>query len=270
MSSRKVFIKRRVANSNINTSVYNGTITSIGATFDRSGRTLTGLTPEEEKTIMPKVIGVKPEDIEFDLKVQKYFQDLTIRVIWEEPYVLEIGLDSNGFPINPTDYVKYKFAIANRNEVAINKSEAKGIKRFYIEDPNLEIDSKYDLLKLKKEAFKEFYKLADNTEKIDMILSVLGIDARNISNKEKDLKIEDYIETNPQKFIDVISDKNLEIKSFIENCITAQVITKIGETYLDGDIELGKSFDEAVMFLKDKKNSDVFVKLKARLETFKK
>jgi len=270
MSSRKVFIKRRVANTKIDTSVYNGTITSIGATFDKSGRTNTGLTPEEEKIIMPKIIGIKPEDTEFDLKVQKYFQDLTIRVIWEEPYVLEIGLNEDGFPINPTDYVKYKFAIANKNEVAIHKSEAKGIKRFYIEDPNLEIDSKYDLLKLKKEAFKEFYKLSDNTEKINMILSVLGIDVRNISEKEKELEIENYIEKYPQKFIDVISDKNLEIKSFIENCITAQVITKIGNTYLDGDIELGKSLDEAVMFLKDKKNSDILVKLKARLETFKK
>lgn len=268
--SQKIFIKRRVINSHIDKSVYNGTITSIGATFDKSGKTNTGLTYEEEKKLMPRILGITKENTEFDRKVQEYFTNLTIRVVWDEPYPLEIGLDKDGDPLNVTDYVKYKFALANTNEVASSKKDAIGNKRFYIEDPSMEIDKKYDLLKLKKEAFKEFYKLQDNQEKLNMIMSVLGIDIRNITDKEKDLKIEDYINDNPQKFIDVVSDKNLEIKSFIENCITAQVITKIGNTYLDGDIELGKSFDEAVMFLKDKKNSDVFVKLKARLETFKK
>ena len=219
---------------------------------------------------MPRILGLTKENTEFDRKVQEYFTNLTIRVVWEEPYPLEIGVDKDGDPINPTDYVKYKFALANTQEVVATKAEATGNKRFYIEDPNKEIDAKYDLLKIKKEAFKEFYKLQDNAEKLNMIMSVLGIDIRNLNEKEKDLKIEDYINENPQRFIDVVSDKNLEVKSFIENCITAQVITKIGNTYLDGDIELGKSFDEAVMFLKDKKNSDVFVKLKARLETFKK
>lgn len=270
MSSRKIYIKRRVVNSKIDNSVYNGTVTSIGASFDRSGRTLTGLTNEEVKTIMPKVLGVAYTDTQFDKLVEEYFQNLVIRVIWEEPYELEIGLDSDGFPLNPVDYVKYKFAVANKKEVASNKAEATGNKRFYIEDPNIEIDNKYSLLKLKKEAFKEFYKLSDNQQKIDMIMSVLGFDTRTLNEKEKDLKIEDYINKYPEKFIEVATDKNLEVKAFVEDCISAQVIQKIGNNYIDGDIELGKSMEEVVLFLKDKKNSDVFVKLKARLETFKK
>lgn len=270
MPSRKIYIKRRVPNSKIVSDVYNGTITSIGATFNKSGMTVTGLTPEEEKTIMPRILGVATTDTQFEKLVQEYFQNLVIRIIWEQPYELEIGVDENNVPINPVDYVKYKFAIANKQEVAINKGEATGNKRFYIEDPNIDIDNKYNLLKLKKEAFKEFYKLADNQKKIDMIMAVLGFDVRTLSEKEKDLKIEDFINKNPDKFIEVAQDKNLEIKAFIEDCISAEVIRKVGDTYLDGDIELGKSMEEAVMFLKDKKNSDVFVKLKARLETFKK
>jgi len=274
MQSRIVYIKRRVPNSKINSDVYNGTVTSIGATFDRSGKTVTGLTLEEERSIMPKVLGIANTDTQFEKLVQEYFQNLAIRVIWEEPYKLEIGLDDNGLPLNSVDFVKYKFAIANKKEVALNKGEAIGNKRFYIEDPNIDRDEKYNLLQLKKEAFKEFYKLSDNQKKIDMIMAVLGFDMRELSkegkDKDKDLLIEDYINKYPEKFIEIAQDKNLEVKAFVEDCISAEVLQKIGETYIDGDVELGKSMEEAVMFLKDKKNSDVFVKLKARLETFKK
>lgn len=270
MSSRKINIRRRITNSKIKNDVYNGTTTAIGAVFDRSGRTITGLTPEEERKIMPKILGIDHKDTHFEKLVQEYFQNLVIRVVWENPYELEIGLDEDGMPFVPVDYVKYKFAIANKNEVAANKGEAKGAKRFYIEDPNIETENKHKLLKLKKEAFKEFYKLTDNTKKIDMIMAVLGFDIRKLNEQEKDLQIEEFINKNPQRFIEVATDKNLEIKAFVEDCITSEVITKIGDKYLDGDIVLGSSMDEAILFLKDKQNSDVFVKLKARLETFKK
>ena len=46
------------------------------------------------------------------------------------------------------------------------------------------------------------------------------------------------------------------------------MLRQVGNTYLNGDEPLGDSLEEAVLYLKDKKNSSIYTTLKARLKSF--
>jgi hypothetical protein len=68
--------------------------------------------------------------------------------------------------------------------------------------------------------------------------------------------------------LEIVVDKNLELVSLINHCLTTEVLRKVGNSIVDGDVVLGDSMEEAVLFLKDKKNSNVMTALKARIKAF--
>jgi hypothetical protein len=76
------------------------------------------------------------------------------------------------------------------------------------------------------------------------------------------------VEENPLNFYEIATSKNLELQSFIEKCITLEVIRKVGNSLLLGDEKLGDTMEEAILFLKDKKNSSTLTTLKARVQQY--
>ena len=68
------------------------------------------------------------------------------------------------------------------------------------------------------------------------------------------------------KFLKIAKDKNLEVKAEIEEMVTASVLRKIGNQIIFIDEVLGDTLDDAVVFLKDKKNSGTLTILRAKLK----
>ena len=91
---------------------------------------------------------------------------------------------------------------------------------------------------------------------------------KKMDAKEKELFLEGMVEENPLNFYNIATSKNLELQAFIEECLTADVLRKIGNSLLLGDEKIGDSMEEAVLFLKDKKNSSTLTTLKARVQQF--
>jgi hypothetical protein len=268
-SSTKVFIRVKKQNSRIPDEVYLGTRRAIGATLTSSGVVNTGLTKAEEKKYLPKILGVEHSSVDWNKRINDYFSTLVIRVPFGEEVALNLAQDSEGDYENPLDYIKYKFALVNP-EVAMSKEECRNGKVFYIYNPIESVNKEYNKLATKKDAFRELIKVTDKPEKIDAIMNVLGLETKGLSLKEKEIELEKQIETNPARFIEVSQDKDLELKAFIEECITCKVLDKVGSSIIDSDESIGNSMAEAVVFLKDKNNSGTLVKLKARLSEFKK
>ena len=269
MEKKIIYIKKRQPNTNIPKDVYVGTISSIGSTLDKSGNVKTGLTFEEEKKLMPRILGCQYDSLDYNKKLKEFFAELKIKVPFGEEVSLDISSDAEGNYAKPLDYIKYKFALAN-SEVAHSKELCNGTKRYYIHDPQLKLEQDYNKLSVKKDAYKEFIKISSDTKKVTMLLSVLGLDFKKLGDKERELKLEDYVTNiDPQNFLLVIKDKDLETKAFIEELVSAQILSKVGNSYLDGEEVIGGSLQEAVLYLNDKKNSGDLVKLKARLESFK-
>ena len=107
-----------------------------------------------------------------------------------------------------------------------------------------------------KDADKEFIKASSNIKTMKRIL-------RLMSNTNPDRMTEDQIEnalyeiknSSPKKFTRIATDKNLELKSEVEEMVSAGVLRKIGNQIIFIDEVLGDTTDDAVVHLKDKKNS---------------
>lgn len=268
MEIKKVFIKRRTPNNNIPKESYIGTKATIGATLNKSGDINTGLTSEEEVSLLPKVLGLPYDSNDFFKKMKDFYAALVIRIPFGEEIELDITTTDTGIPVKPLDYIKYKFALINP-EVAKSEAEATNTKKFYIHNPAAKLQEDYAKLSSKKDAYKEFLKISGDEKKITMIMTVLGLDTKNVSSQKKELELEKYVDTNPSRFYEVVKDKDLEMKAFIEDCISAQILQKIGNSYIDGDEKIGNNLQEAILYLNDKSNSSTLVKLKARIEAFK-
>ena len=268
MASRIITIKRRENTTNLPDHVYAESKRRIGSVFTKTGDIYTGLTFPEQKKFLPYILGVDPNDPAFGKEAKRYFRNMTIEVPLEGVQ-LEAGADESGEPLNVMDYVKYKFVIGHPHvagdEGSLNTNRSF---KYYVFDEALELEEDFNELEYRKKAYKEFIKLTDNEKKMDMVIRLHLENPSKMDSKTKELFLEQMVEENPLNFYEIVTSKNLELQSFIEECITAEVIRKVGNSLLLGDEKLGDTMEEAILFLKDKKNSSTLTTLKARVQQY--
>lgn len=189
--------------------------------------------------------------------------------------------DDNQFDLsNPVDYISYKIMLFLKDDVAPSWDERnkKQTYQFVItsdEEEFVEKKQKYDS---KKEAFKLYGKIEDDKDKIIGVLSLLT--NKPIAETSKlswlQAQLEEFIDSKPQSFIDLMKDKFVDTKLLIQDGIKAKVILKKGNKYstIDGlDLcENGQiaSFDNAVTYLENPKHQDVRSLIEAKIaETIK-
>lgn len=268
MSSHLITINRRPNNTNLPDEVYAESKRKIGSVFTASGDIIRGLTFAEQKQYLPEIIGMSPTDAGFSRACKEYFLNMAIEV----PIGgldLEVGLDEDGHPLSVIDYIKYKFVLAHPH-VAKDEEDISGSKKvkYYISDARKELAQASADLTVRKSAFKEFIKLTGNEDRMNMVLQVYGYNPGKLTADEKELQLEELQEDNPEYFIDICTDKNLEISALINHALSLEALRRVGNSILDGDIALGDSMEEAVLFLKDKKNSQTLTAIKAKLKAF--
>ena len=95
-----------------------------------------------------------------------------------------------------------------------------------------------------------------------------------MSSTNPDRMTEDQIEnslyelknSNPKKFVRIATDKNLELRSEIDEFVSAGVLRKIGNQVIFIDEVLGDTVEDTIVYLKDKKNSGKLTILRAKLK----
>ena len=268
MSSHLITVNRRPNNTNLPDEVYAESKRKIGSVFTASGDIVRGLSFAEQKQYLPEVIGISPSAPEFTRACKEYYLNLAVEVP-AGGLDLEVGLDEDGHPLSVLDYIKYKFILAHPH-VADDEELLTGNKKvkYYISDGRKELADATASLTVRKDAFKEFIKLTANEDRMNMVLHVYGYNPAKLTSDEKELQLEELQEDNPEYFIDICTDKNLEITSLINQALSLEALRRVGNSILDGDITLGDSMEEAVLFLKDKKNSNVLTAIKAKLKAF--
>ena len=140
-------------------------------------------------------------------------------------------------------------------------------KRFYIQDLLKDEMKKNLKIQSKKDADKEFIKISSDKRKMAWVL-------RLMSNTNPDRMTSEQIENSlyeiknksPKKFVRIAIDKNLGLKAEIEEMVSAGVLRKIGNQIIFIDEVLGDIMDDAVIHLKDKKNSGKLTILRAKLK----
>ncbi len=267
--SKLVYIKRKPNNTRLPEDVYAGSKRKIGSFIGEHGVVQTGLTPKEEKEILPRVLGISMDSPEFLKRKSDYYANITVDIPLQGAS-LQIGKDENGDFLKSTDYLKFQFAKTHPWVAATEALASQGDKRFFIHDPARELKEKTVQIDSRKKAYKEFIKLSDNKAKMSMVANLLGSDPSGMEPAEIEIYLEEEATNFPEKFISIVTDKDLEMKAFILECISKEALTKIGNSILEEDEVIGNTMEEAVLKLKDKANSDILTRLKARLSQFKK
>ena len=264
--SKKVFLRRKDLGGHLPKAVRAEARTRLSSVYVNR-QPLKGFSPEEEKKYMQGILDVSPEHVDWPKHSKNFWADLSIPVGFTG-VELEIGKDDDGNPISIMDYIKYNFAIKHPY-VALTKAEMDTdiSKRFYIQDLTREDKVKNNFIKLKKDADKEFIKASSTTKSMKRILRLMSdINPDRMTSEQIENSLYEIKNKSPKKFVRIATDKNLELKSEIEEMVSAGVLRRIGNQVIFIDEVLGDTIDDTVIHLKDKKNSGKLTILRAKLK----
>ena len=264
--SKKVYLRRKDLDGHLPKAVRAEATMKLGSGFVNR-QPLKPFSISEEKKYMQGILDVNPDHVDWPKHSKKFWAELTIPVGFTG-VELEIGKDENGTPLNIMDFIKYNFALKHPH-VSLTKQEMDKDynKRFYIQDLTRDDKVKNNIIKLKKDADKEFIKVSSNPSNMKRILRLMStsnpdrMSVEQIENALYEIKNKE-----PKKFLKIATDKNLELKSEIEEMVSAGVLRKIGNQIIFIDEVLGDTTEDTVVYLKDKKNSGKLTILRAKLK----
>jgi len=264
--SKEIFIRRQELNGHLPKAVRAEAVMKLSSVYVNR-QPLKGLSAAEEKKLMEGILDVSPDHMDWPKHSKAFWSEMTIPVGFTG-VKLEVGLDESGTPISIMDYLKYKFAVKHPHvALTMEEMESDYNKRFYIQDLTREDKVKNTQIQLRKDADKEFIKLSSNVKNMRRVL-------RLISNTNPDRMTDEQVENalyeikgaQTKKFLRLATDKNLEVKAEIEEMVTASVLRRIGNQVIYIDEVIGETLEDAVVYLKDKKNSGTLTVLRAKLK----
>jgi hypothetical protein len=264
--SKKVYLRAKKINNHLPDEINANAIRKLSSVYVNR-QPLKPFDPEEEKKMLDGMLDVGPDHMDWPKHTKIFWAEYTIPVGFEG-VELEIGKDENDKPIDITDYLKYRFAIRHPH-VAMSEKEmdANSQKRFYIYDTAKKDVERNNDIQVRKDADKEFIKISSDEKQMRRVFRLLAnVNPDTLNREQIENMLYDIKDKNGKKFIKICKDKHLELKSEIEEMVTAGVLRKIGNQIIFIDEVLGETLDDTVIHLKDKKNSGKLTILRAKLK----
>jgi hypothetical protein len=248
----------------------------------------TGLDFNEQETLLPHVINCEAHDRDFKKSVAAFYSDLLTKIPFSTGRDLEIGMlvdnslpmgariinkdgknvvttDEKEFknaklnlPIEIMDYIRYRHA-KEHPQVAPDRDSALGdsLKLYFIFDP--EVADKSTALKTstRDAAMQVYLTVKDNTDKVDAMLLLLGVDPRDFTGasapSQKAQRLRVFADTESEKFNRILGLDNFELRVKIEGFLVTGVFKKQGDRIFEASTNklIAVNMDEAVKTLQD-------------------
>lgn len=239
----------------------------IGASYNKYGTVLKGIEGEEERKVMPEILGISANDLSFNKKCEEFWYNISIQVKHGSGTKLNITV-RDGVPLYPLDYIKWKFALVHKQVAKTENSlEGNPYALFYIFDPISAQTLQISELKIRNDAKLKYLELIQDEAKVDAVIAVLT-DYKNpsiLSKEEKELILEDRSSKKAEEFIKVVTDKKLIMKAFVYRAISAGVFKQSGSRLMYDEVILGENLDSTVAFLHSKEGSKYYVTAEGKL-----
>lgn len=248
----KMYLKQIYPDPLIGLKKYADTSTGLGAGLDKNGFPVTGLTEDILEGGKVKVQGTRKQ-MERLLDLPDGSLKHTNVNYWAK-YFIRIGSDPIELDLNdPVDLQKYLFAYA-QSIVAIGQKDIKKDSRYefvlYSEEQEAQqrVANRRDL--------KTAYRVSDDLDletKIH-ILSIYGEIADATAPNSIIDKIDEKIEENPAKFLQIANDPLLLAKSLIKKALDRGVLSLGDEGVMHNQVSIGATENAAAAkVVKDKK-----------------
>lgn len=237
----------------------------IGSVFHHQAP-LRALTPDEENRILSVIMGIQSTDPRFGQKAREFWAEIKIDVP-DEGVTLNYSVDANNFPINPLQYVHWRFVQAHPF-VAVNLATMMmdGQKSFYIHDVEHENRALNHGVKNRTKAYMKFAEISEDASRLDLVLRMLGsVNPSLLNMVQKQNAIEEAVKQSPERFLELVSDKHLIYRAFLMDLVAHGLVAKYGQQYVYKDQTMGESETDAINFIKNKRNSEIVLELKSLL-----
>lgn len=276
----------------------------IGSSWKRGTRDVVrGLDEEEERRYLPKIIGVPPTSESWDAKVLDYWRNFGIIVPKGAGVPLNVGMKKGTYfklnekgmrveekgvvPISLEDYICYNICKQHK-DVATSEADLlnKDFFKYYITDHKVEKKEEGEKYQERKKATRIFQKLIEpidtngtiNEEKIDWVLEICKRNSKSqfhnksykaFTTEEKEIALENEVKMNPEVFIKVVTDPNLEDKAFVGKLLEVGILERHGNSYVQDNEVVGGSLKELLAYMKNNNNSQTIVQWRERLKATK-
>lgn len=190
---------------------------------------------------------------------------------------LESQLHAYGSPVNIAEYLLYRHCLLYRDiakDTAIINSDP--YVRFYFRDDTKDRERQQKLRQEINNAKRNYVEVIGNDDMFDAVyiqycvIAGLPIVNSMLNDRlEKEVQLDKFSIAEPVKFNNIIKDKDIEIKSFIELLISRGefVRSKFNQniTTQDGEF-IGANMKEAIAWAKDPDNANVIAAFKNKLK----
>lgn len=292
MNKRIVLVKKGNPHRLLPEGIHHEIVSTIGSKFSKDTRTiLKGLNPMEEKILLPRILGITPNDPKWYEKVELFYRNLEIRVPHEgttlnittnKTKVLyegnEITFDT---PEVPTDYIKWKQCLADSSVAdSFDQMSENGVYKFYLVDEEAEKEKANNIRKEVNKVSKLYNELVEtdndgayiNKDKMRFLMYMLGFNpsimtADDMSGKldtvrkSSEEQIQQFgVEAKDTKFAQLVNDKDLKAKAKISRLLTLGILVRSGKYIVDANNPekvLGESLNDAISFMSDPNNSNL-------------
>lgn len=179
----------------------------------------------------------------------------------------------------PEDYIKYKVLLANKNLIARSvqdmEDHPKATYQFVIVSENAESIANLNKMNTTIECYTEYGAVRNDIDTLRVIAELF--EGRPIASTVKldylQGKVNEYIQNNPRRFLQIIKDEALPLKVLIKKCVEAGLIsTRNNLYYLRADntplCELGEesTLNIAAKYLGSVKRQELKYSLEAQLK----
>lgn len=228
-----------------------------------SGRVANPLTPQE-RAYLEQVLD---EDLN-PLKRDNNFWTRRFAILDRGVRILDLS--------NPLDYIDYKILLMQKDFIAPSGDDRlkKVTYKYYIDDLEYEDRTKYKAATAKKEAYKFFGKLEEKGK--PAIVDFLNVYFQNQPGKKADstmsleklvATVDNIIENETDKFLEVAGDAEYENKLFITKALRIRaILIDQGKYHLPTGEVIANNIKDLILWLKDGNNSEEYFQIKARID----
>lgn len=229
-----------------------------------------------EKAFLEKVMGLEFNALNVYRKNDNFWDDSNPNGIGK----VTLHKQDNYLDLSsPTDYIKYKILLANKDQIASSLQELedhpKATYQFVIISENAETQMNLNKMDALKRSYMEYGKIENDKDTLRVIVETfegrpttpqVGLDKLQGS-------INEYIQRDPRRFLSVIQDELLPAKVLIKRAVEAGLIGKKNDTYYlrsDGSplCEMGEesTINNAAKYISSIRRQELKYMLEAKLK----
>lgn len=214
----------------------------VGPYWTRSGNIYTGLTNEDARRL-EKALGKQEGELNPN---SDFWTTFAVRIGAKD---LILNTD------RPMDELQYLF-LKNHKRVAVGLSNIDPSKDYVMINSDAEAEQQNKANKTKREAYRELDKMS--IEDMRKCLRLYGMKSDTMSNELVEAKLTEQIEKSPEKFmLKWVNNADKDINYLIEEAIAKNIIRRNRSQYFFGTDMIGNGLDDAIAYLKDKKNQEI-------------